>query len=153
MFNKFFEDWKEKYGDTTKALLYELEEKYKEFWAELMQDLQKKKLLLEEEIVILERKFTDNSKEAKELTTEVLTLREGVKKERTSLESLTGKQEEIAEKCMDYEKRVEKIAKREEDVSKREEEASEKDLELKAKIIDLQERERSVKRIYAKLNR
>jgi len=77
MFKKFYEEWKKNNIEIFGKSIEELETQYDKFWSILMEDLQKKKVAVEEELKTRQKEVEEMAREADDLSVKMLTIAEG----------------------------------------------------------------------------
>lgn len=150
MFEDFLKTTKEKWEKNAKDILLEIEKESDRFWHELIEDLSRKKLGLENEIEKQEKVKQANSEEITKLSQEMIKLNTGIKTAQENLKKYEVKMNEMLAKITEIEAREIKSKDTENRLTIRENNLlkQEEDLRIEARIIE--ERQKSLKRIWDK---
>ena len=132
--------------------LKKIELKYTEFSEALLIITTQRKVTLEDEIEILQGKKDEILNEQKKLVTETKRLKEAKDKEKSELEGILNRQKNTIGLIQEQEKQLTDMRTKETELNKKEEDLVEKGRMLKAKELTLNERERTVKKIYNQLD-
>ena len=146
-----FDNLNEQFKKDISNFVSKLEVRFEEFWQALIEELQTKKVALEDEVNSLNKTKEATKKEVEKLVAELTALKETKEKEKEDIEKLTEKEKTVLEKLGEHEKKIEEIVQRESLCDVRDKEQIEEQRRLKAKSINLEERERSVKKIMDRL--
>lgn len=152
MFEEIYKKRVKEYSDSTKKLILNLQKDFDDLWTSLVQELEKRKLTLEDDIKGLEKDKGEKTKKITEFSDKLIKITETIEKENKNVEDLEAKKDKVVEILIEKQKRVEAITERENKVKEDEQKVKDEKMEVKAQHISLDEKQRRIKSIYDKLN-
>ncbi len=151
MFEKLYDEIKKEFLSNTKKLVLKLQNAFDKVWEETLNELQKRKLTLEDEIKDLEKTKGKKEGNLNRLADEVIKNSEGIEKQEELLENFKGKIQDEVDKLGKLQNSVQEIVERESNVEKKEKALKEQEVEIKARLIQLEEKRKSAARILEKI--
>lgn len=152
-FQEFVKKYQEKFAKATTELVKEMEKDYNVFWESAVAEVIKQKSALSQDVATLTKDKNKLDKELDIVSTEILSLHEGVKSEKEKLAKYQKKQQEILNNVMDLEKKEIEFGEREKDLEAKESAINEKEQNVKILLAQAEEKQRSIKKAWENVNK
>ena len=148
MFEETIKSFQEKWVKFSSNLLNELKEEYDKFWKELIEDLSKKKIALEDEVGGLQKSKDKLIGEIGTLSQKVISLNGGIKMNEDNLRKYEAKTKEMLDKIISIEQREGAVDLREKTIKAKEDEFIIKESVFQRDVRTFDERQRKFKQYF-----